>query len=106
MASACTQFAPLRGTTPLWESPRHRFLSGKGEIQLQRVGGATISIFELLVNFGEEDFPLALDGELFSRRELAQHAGQALENEPGIAQRWIDRVDRLYEVLKEEGVDL
>lgn len=106
VASACTQFAPLRGTTPIWESPRHRFLSGKGEIQLQRVGGATISIFELLINFGKDDFPLALDGELFSRRELAKYARRAMENESALAQRWIDRVDLLYDVLKEEEVDM
>jgi hypothetical protein len=104
VAVACTRFAPLRGTTPLWESPRYRFLAGKGEIQLQQRGGATISIFELLVNFGKDDFPLALDGELFSRRDLAQHAMRAMKNDPGSAGRWTD-TGRLLEVLRDEGLD-
>lgn len=104
VAEACTSFAPLRGTTPVWESPRYRFLSGIGEIQLQKVGGPTVSIFELLANFGKEHFPLALDGELFSRRDLARHAWKAIQDTPGISQRWTDS-DRLFDAIREEGVN-
>ncbi len=104
IANALTEFAPLRGTTPEWESPRYRFLNGTGEIQLQKKGGATISLFELLVNFTRDDFPLALDGELFTRRDLARYAQQAIAKDPGIAQRWTDRIDVLHDVFESEGV--
>lgn len=106
IATALTEFAPLRGTTPIWESPRYRFLAGKGEIQLQKMGGASISLFELLANFGPDDFPLALDGELFSRKDLARHAKKAMDNDFGIAQRWTDSVDILVRVIEEEGFRL
>lgn len=104
IAQACTRFAPLRATTPAWESPRYRFLAGKGEIQLQERGGATISLFELLVNFRKDEFPLALDGELFTRKDLARHAAEAIKAEPSAPHRWTD-VGPLIEVLREEGVD-
>jgi len=108
IAAALTEFAPLRATTPIWEDLQYRFLNGTGEIQLQKLGGATISIYELLVNFGPEEFPLAFEGELFSRKDLATHIGRALVDDPAKVQRWLSspkQVERLWEICKEEGVD-
>ena len=106
IATSLASSATLRGTTPVWESPKYRFLSGKGEIQLQKIGGATISLFELLVNFERKDFPLALDGELFSRRDLARYAKKVMDKDINIVRNWTDQIDRLAEVLREEGIEI
>ena len=86
-----------------WEA-LERFLAGKGEIQLQKLGGASISIFMLLVNFSTYDFRLSLDGELFSRCELAPHVEKALEADPSATLRCTDGEDKLTEVCCNEGV--
>jgi hypothetical protein len=108
ISMALTEFAPLRATVPPWEDVKYRFLNGKGEIQLQKLGGATITVYELLVNFGPEDFPLAFDGELFTRKDLAIHAARSLNEDPMRAQRFLSapgQVTRLLDICREEGVD-
>ena len=104
IAIALTDCTPLRGTFPLWESPLERFLSGKGEIQLNKLGGPTINLFELLVNFDHTYFPLALDGRLFSRRDLAKYVKHTIENAPESRLLWHDKAEKLIKICAEEGL--
>jgi hypothetical protein len=108
IASALTEFAPLRATVPPWENIQNRFLEGKAEIHLQKLGGAPTSIYELMVNFGPEDFPLAFEGQLYTRKDLAFHVGSALNDDPDKVRRWLsspDQLKTLWDICLEEGVN-
>ena len=56
------------------------------------------------MNFKRTDFPFALDGELFSRKDLAMYAKEALDSNPQIASRSSIRIDELARVCREEGI--
>jgi hypothetical protein len=70
--------APTVCVIPPWESPKHRFLQGIGEVKLRTADGLAASMWELLLHLAETDYPLHLDGERFSREDLLLHAFENL----------------------------
>jgi hypothetical protein len=62
--------------TSIWEDPLHRFLNGEGEATV--LEGGTFTLWEALLNFGPEDFPLRINDNTFTREDLVTHAVMAL----------------------------
>jgi hypothetical protein len=70
--------APTVAVIPIWESPRHRFLQGTGEIHLGNAEGPAASLWELLLHLKDDQYPLYLEGQRFTKQELIIQAWESL----------------------------
>jgi TIR domain len=68
--------APTVARIPVWEHPVSLFLKGRGEVNLGKKGAA--SVFEIVIHSQAAEFPVFLDGTLYSRRHLLWNAMCAL----------------------------
>jgi hypothetical protein len=78
LVGALSGNAPTICVIPSWESPKHRFLQGIGEVKLRTEDGLAASMWELLLHLSETEYPLHLDGERFSREDLLLRAFENL----------------------------
>ena len=67
-----------RAVIPSYETPKHRFLEGRGELLLGDQEGFAFTIWEALVHFKESEYPIAIEGEVFTKADLLFHAAQNL----------------------------
>jgi hypothetical protein len=100
--------APIRGIIPDWENPAHRFLSGRGEINLVKYDrdSGTTTIFELLLHGKDDEFPLWLAGEAYSKQELLSRVAPLLAHDPYLAKNWVsgDGYKKLWAMCVENGL--
>jgi hypothetical protein len=99
--------APVRGLIPGWENPAHRFLRGRGEINLLKFGrdSDTTTIFELLLHGNDDEFPLWLAGETHSKQELLSGVEPLLVHEPDLVKNWVgeDGYKKLWAMCVQNG---
>lgn len=89
LTSVMTDNAPMIGVIPSYESPKWRFLQGRGEICLQSEDGPATTLWEFLIHTKDEQYPLYLDGDLYTKEDLLYRAAQVLPHIPD------EDVDRL-----------
>ena len=106
LTKVMTSCAPTVGVIPLYSTPKWRFLSGRGEIKLGSDGPAT-TIWEFLVHANDSQYPLYLDGDLYTKQDLLLEAGQLLPHIPDVVENWVgnDGKEKIYNMCKEIGFD-
>lgn len=99
--------APTRGVIPSYESPKLRFLRGRGEINLQSEDGPATTLWEFLIHSQDAAYPLFLEGELFTKEDLLLEAAQLLLHIPDVIENAVGREGRekIYAMCKDAGVD-
>lgn len=103
-----TDHAPTIGVIPSYESPKWRFLQGRGEINLQTEDGPATTLWEFLIHTKDDKYPLYLDGDLFSKEDLLLRAAQLLPHIPDIVDNWVGKDGgrrKIYEMCKDIGAD-
>jgi hypothetical protein len=76
--------APIVARIPLWENPVYRFEQGLGELEInkhradgKRVG-AVFNIYEALLEFPHDWFPIYVDGHFLTREKLLRSLANIL----------------------------
>lgn len=107
LVEVMTENAPTVGVIPSYESPKWRFLQGRGEINLQTEDGPATTLWEFLIHSKDKEYPLFLDGELFTREDLLLRAAQLIPHIPDIIDKWVHKEGRekIKEMCKEVGID-
>jgi hypothetical protein len=107
LIGALSDGAPIRGLIPGWENPAHRFLQGRGEIDLVKFDrdAGTTTIFELLLHGNDNEFPLWLAGETHSKQELLSCVEPLLVHDPDRVKNWIgdDGYKKLWAMCVQNG---
>ena len=96
------------GFIPIYESPLHRFLSGRGEIVINSAAGPVCNLWEFLIHRKECDYPLLLDGHFFSKNELLLRAADLLpemQNEIDVLVGPEGR-ELIFDMCKEAGIEI
>ena len=104
LTQALASFAPTIGVIPSYESPAFRFLQGRGEITLGHNGPAT-TLWELLIHANVEEYPIYLDGRLYSKDDLLFAAAQLLPHIPEEVRKWVkeDGRQKIWNMCVESG---
>ncbi|MFP1739615.1 toll/interleukin-1 receptor domain-containing protein [Lonsdalea quercina] len=99
--------APYRGIIPSWEEPENRFFRGVGEINLQSINGQTTSIFELLINSRDDQYPFWLAGKSYTKRELLRQAALVIGSDPATVKKWVseNEYQQLWDMCVDIGLD-
>ena len=107
LTEVMTENAPTVGVIPSYESPKWRFLEGQGEINLQSEDGPATTLWEFLINARDGQYPLFLEGELFTKEDLLLKAAQLLPHIPDVVENWVGKGGRgsIYRMCKEKGID-
>ena len=101
--------APTIASVPAWMDPVHRFLTGHGELllRMRRSDGPATpqasTIWELLAFPQKGEYPLFLDGTLYTHRHLLWCAAGAFFHNPHLAQNMLsaDSLARLELLFRE-----
>jgi TIR domain len=89
---------------PGYMEPIHRFLVGRGELQI--VGDGVFTLWEAL-RFPDERFPIWAGGRLYSREDLLVQAWQYLSGAKQVALEAVgaDGIEQVRQMLIAEGLD-
>lgn len=82
----------MQSWIPPWEDPIFRFLRGRGELTSKN---GTFTLYELLCHHPEDDFPLLVNGKVFSRDELLSWATYNLKSETGGTFPSVDQIKNM-----------
>jgi hypothetical protein len=74
--------APTIAAVPIYQRPLERFKMGVGELT-QGIEGPAFSMWEALIHFAPDEFPLFVEGALIERAELLQRAGSMIAGDEG-----------------------
>ncbi|HEU4907119.1 MAG TPA: toll/interleukin-1 receptor domain-containing protein [Solirubrobacterales bacterium] len=74
--------APTIAVVPTYQRPLERFKMGVGELT-QGIEGPAFNMWEALIHFEPDDFPLFLEGELIERSELLGRASNMILGDEG-----------------------
>jgi len=98
---------PTRGLVPPYESPVFRFICGKGELRLGNAEGPAFTLWEALLFFKENEYPLSVEGEIFDKGILLWYAAEAMaRNEDSLRERIGDeRFDAVWQMCQAAGID-
>ena len=106
ISNVISKNAPIRGVAPSYENPQWRFLQGRGELLSNTIDGPAFNIFEA-AEFPDEDFPLYIHGQSFSKKEIIKSVAKCLGfnsyDEIRISR---DRLERLGFICKTHGYDI
>lgn len=107
LVEAMTNSAPLLGVIPSWESPKWRFLEGRGEIRLQTESGPVTTLWELLIHTPDNGYPLYFEGELYSKKELVARAAYLIPHIPDVAKGYVgeEGIKKIYDICIQNGED-
>ncbi|WP_132102130.1 hypothetical protein [Dehalobacter sp. MCB1] len=91
---------------PGYESPKFRFLQGRGEITIGHNGPAT-TLWEFLIHAEDSRYPIYLDGSLYSKEDLLLTAAQLLSHIPHEVRRWVGEEGRqkIWYMCLQAGLD-
>ncbi|MCL4447066.1 MAG: hypothetical protein M1556_01405 [Candidatus Thermoplasmatota archaeon] len=70
-----------QGIIPEWEDPIYRFLKGRGELLANSKSGPAFTLWEALVNFSEEQYPLKVTNQKFYKEDLLFQACDILDSD-------------------------
>lgn len=107
LTKVLAKFAPTLGVIPSYESPKFRFLQGRGEISLGSESGPATTLWEFLIHAKDSQYPLYLDGSLYSREDLLLEAAQLIPHIPDEVRRWVREEGRkkVWDMCVEAGLD-
>lgn len=74
--------APTIAVVPTYQRPLERFKMGVGELT-QGIEGPAFNMWEALIHFEPDEFPLFLEGELIERSELLERASSMIAGDEG-----------------------
>lgn len=77
LSDSLAELAPTRAVTPIYSSPRWRFLQGDGELTVGP-GGPAFTIWDAIVRMTESEYPIWIDGQLYSRNDLLLRAAERI----------------------------
>lgn len=99
--------APTIGVIPTYESPKYRFLDGVGEIKLGTAEGPATTLWEALLYLKNDEYPISLEGELFSKEDLLFRAAQILAADPNRAIQWVQNEgkEKIWSICVAAGFD-
>jgi hypothetical protein len=92
---------------PSYESPKSKFLQGSGELILNHEDGLTTTLWELLIYNRNSQYPIYIDGEIFTRRDLLFQAATLLVHSPEVVKNRVrdEGYKTIWEMCKQEGFD-
>jgi hypothetical protein len=82
------------GFIPEYESPKWRFLEGIGDILIDSKDGPAASLWEVLIQCNDRDYPLCLEGEFFSKKDLLIKAAELLPHIPHVVEMHVKKKGR------------
>lgn len=85
---------------PAYENPIFKFFQGRGELTLKK-NGAAFSLWEAIIHFRDEDYPLGIDGKLYTKNELLSYAFEILIG--GYDPTTIYKIELIKKSLKDAG---
>ncbi|MCL4350036.1 MAG: hypothetical protein M1414_07150 [Candidatus Thermoplasmatota archaeon] len=83
----------VKGVIPSWEDPVFRFLVGRGELLLNNSEGQAFTIWEALLHFKDEEYPLVVRGKEYSKDVMLFNACETWNGDPEVAKPWINGTD-------------
>jgi len=106
LSNVLSKQAPTIGIVPGYESPAYRFLQGRGEIILGKNGPAT-TLWEFLIHSKDSQYPLYLEGNIYSKNELLLEAAQLLPHIPETVKNWVseDGYKKIWQMCVEQDID-
>lgn len=106
LTEVLSKFAPSIGIIPSYESPKFRFLQGRGEINIG-VNGQATTLWEFLLYAKDNEYPLYLEGDLFNKHDLLFRAATLLPHIPDVVKKWVKKegYQKIWEMCKESGFD-
>ena len=90
----------VKAVIPSWEDPIFRFLGGLGELTLNNEEGQAFSLWEALVYFKDDDYPLEVNGREYSKDDLIFNAKENFEGRFSIAKGYLGSVEALEKLKK------
>jgi TIR domain len=99
--------APTIAVIPIYESPKFRFLQGRGEVNIGTADGPATSLWELLIHLPESGYPVFLGGESYEKENLLIRAAQILPHIPDVVKRYVgdSGYNEIWEMCKAAGID-
>jgi hypothetical protein len=107
LAKAMVDAARTVAFIPGYMEPVFRFLRGTGELTLEPGHGRAFTLWEALVHFDDDDYPLWVGGRTFTRTDLLEQASHALAGgfERPIGQVGEEGLRKIREMLVEHGLE-
>jgi hypothetical protein len=107
LAEEMSDGAPTICVVPSYSSPKFRFLQGRGEIKIHSEDGPSTTLWELLLHLKDDEYPIYLEGELFTKNDLFFQAAQLLPHIPEVVENWVQAKGReeLWKMCKDAGFD-
>jgi len=92
---------------PTYELPDYRFLQGLGELKVGSNEGPATTIWELLIHFDNSQYPVDVEGKIFTKYDLLIQAAQVLAGDRSRAVPHVgeDDVSKIWEMCRTIGVD-
>lgn len=92
---------------PSYESGKHRFLSGRGEVCIGSLDGPATTLWEYLLYAKDDGYPVYFEGEVFHKTDLLYHACSMIPHISEEIEHWINK-EGLVKIIKmccEAGYD-
>ncbi|HSS42601.1 MAG TPA: toll/interleukin-1 receptor domain-containing protein [Solirubrobacterales bacterium] len=93
--------APTVAVVPIYQQPVERFKSGHGELTLG-IEGPAFNLWEALLHFEPDKFPMFVSGETIQRSELITRAAECLSGEDAAVPVSTEDRKRLKELCNSE----
>ena len=92
---------------PSYELPDYRFLQGLGSLQVGSTDGPATTLWELLLNFEDSQYPVIVKGKKYTKYDLLFQAAQILSEDESRASDCIQKtgVKTIREMCSNEGID-
>lgn len=101
---------PNKGTNlfvPIYQEPEHLFLYHGGEMLVDSENGPVTTIFELLINFDDEKYPINIGKSSYTKETLLFYASQQLISNKNQVIRTVDETGykKIWDMCLEYGYD-
>lgn len=100
--------APTIGIIPQYQDPIHQFLAGRGEIKIGYPDGPATSLWEMILNFADEKYPISINGKLITQEEIYVYAGNAISFIPDVVTGFTSKsgMEEILRILKSKGITI
>lgn len=92
---------------PIYEFPEYRFLQGLGELKVGSAEGPATTLWELLVDFDDNQYPVDIEGNTFTKNDLLIQASEILAGDKNRAASRVgeDGVKKIHEMCRNISID-
>ncbi|MDD4439801.1 MAG: toll/interleukin-1 receptor domain-containing protein [Tissierellia bacterium] len=107
LSKKLAQNAPTVGVIPMYESPKDRFLEGRGEVELGSDDKMASTIWEFVLYSKDSAYPLFIGGDLYSKKDLLFRIANLLPHIPEEAEKWVQKggKQKLWKMCVDAGFD-